>query len=90
MFRDVTIELPLESENLKKAHIITVNEIKYNQTGNVYITFAKHPESRIVPAHSQAFLKYRVAELSGSTVKNEYEDDMQLEDVFTNMKTCCS
>lgn len=48
----------------------------------MYITFAQHPESKIVPVHSECFLKFKAAELGGAGVVNEYEDDMQLEDVI--------
>jgi len=78
---DVTVDLQFDSEDLKTMQIISVNQIKTNDTSSVFVTVAKNPEFKIIIANVSSFLKFRIAEFSGNTKVSEYEDEYQLEDV---------
>lgn len=78
---DVTVDLQFDSEDLKTMQIISINQIKTNDTASVFVTVAKNPEFKIIISNVSSFLKFRIAEFSGKTKVSEYEDEYQLEDV---------
>lgn len=45
---DVRVELKFESEEMEEVQMVSVNEIKTNTSGSVFITIATHPEHKIV------------------------------------------
>ena len=80
---DVTVDIQLDTDGLQMMQVISVNQIKTNETASVFVTIAKDPEQKIVISTIASFLKFRIAELSGDgkTKITEYEDEYQLEEV---------
>jgi len=77
---DVTVDLQFDTDDLKTMQIISINQIKTNDTSSVFVTVAKNPEFKIIIANVSSFLKFRIAEFSGNTKVSEYDDEYQLED----------
>lgn len=60
-------------------------EIKVDESGTVFVTLAKNPKSKIVPATLTGLLKFTaVAKDDEGKVENEYEDEYNLEEVTPN------
>jgi len=78
---DVHVELQFDSDDLKVMQVVSLKQIKSNESGSVFITVAKNPEFKIIMANVQGFLKFKVQEFSGNNKTAEYDDEYQLEDV---------
>jgi len=79
---DVHVDLQFDSEDLKVMQVISLKQIKSNESGSVFITVAKNPEFKMIMANVQGFLKFKVQEFSGNNKTAEYDDEYQLEDVI--------
>lgn len=84
---DVHVDLQFDTDDLKTMQIISLKQIKAHETGSVFVTVAKNPEFKIVMGNVQSFLKFKVQEFSGSAKTAEYDDEYQLEDVNSCLKS---
>ena len=78
---DVNVDVQLESDDLKIMQVISVNQIKTNDTASVFVTIAKNPELKVVITTVNSFMKFRIAEFSGTSKVSEYDDEYQLDEV---------
>lgn len=82
---DVHVDMQFDTDDLKVMQMVSLKQIKSNDTGSIFITIAKNPEFKIIMANVQSFLKFKVTEYSGNNKTAEYDDEYQLEDFSINV-----